>query len=69
MGRKRNYRESYKHEAVTQSKASGNVSQTARALGISNKSLHNWIKDYSEPLNASRARRNWQRGCANWSGS
>jgi transposase-like protein len=35
---------------VTKAKASGNVSQTARELGISNKSLHAWIKQYGEPL-------------------
>jgi transposase-like protein len=28
---------------------SGNVSQTARELGVSNKSLHEWIKQFSEP--------------------
>ena len=50
MGRKSNYSESYKREAVKKAKASGNVSQTARELGISNKSLHTWIKAYGEPL-------------------
>jgi transposase-like protein len=35
---------------VAKAKASGNVSQTARELGISNKSLHGWIKQYGEPL-------------------
>ena len=46
MGGKRKYSESYKREAVAKAKASGNVSQTARELGISNKSLHTWIKQY-----------------------
>ena len=55
MGRKSNYSESYKREAVTKAKASGNVSQTARELGISNKSLHTWIKAYGEPLAVSTA--------------
>jgi len=50
MGRKSHYNESYKREAVTKAQASGNVSQTARELGISNKSLHTWIKEYGEPL-------------------
>jgi transposase-like protein len=50
MGRKSHYSESYKREAVTKAQASGNVSQTARELGISNKSLHAWIKQYGEPL-------------------
>jgi len=50
MGRKSNYSESYKREAVAKAEASSNVSQTARELGISNKSLHAWIKQYGEPL-------------------
>ena len=50
MGRKSNYSEAYKREAVAQAEASGNVSQTARELGISNKSLHAWIKQYGQPL-------------------
>ncbi len=50
MGRKSNYSEVYKREAVAKAQASGDVSQTARELGISNKSLHAWIKDYGEPL-------------------
>ena len=49
MGRKSNYSEAYKREAVAKAEASGNVSQTARELGISNKSLHAWIKQYGEP--------------------
>jgi transposase-like protein len=40
---------------VTKAKASGNVSQTARELGISNKSLHAWIKQYAEPLDIDKA--------------
>lgn len=55
MGRKSNYSESYKREAMAKAKASGNVSQTARELGISNKSLHAWIKQYGEPLDIDRA--------------
>ena len=55
MGRKGNYSEAYKREAVTKAKVSGNVSQTARELGISNKSLHGWIKQYSEPLDIDNA--------------
>jgi len=50
MGRKSNYSESYKREAVAKAEVSGNVSQTARELGISNKTLHAWIKQYGEPL-------------------
>lgn len=50
MGCKSNYSEAYKREAVAKAEASGNVSQTARELGISNKSLHAWIKAYGQPL-------------------
>lgn len=49
------YNEDYKRSAVAKAKASGNVSQTARELGISNKSLHGWIKDYGEPLDVNTA--------------
>jgi len=55
MGRKSKYSEAYKREAVSKAKASGNVSQTARELGISNKSLHAWIKQYGEPLDIDNA--------------
>lgn len=55
MGRKSEYSESYKREAVAKAEASGNVSQTARELGISTKSLHGWIKQYGEPLDVSTA--------------
>ena len=55
MGRKSRYTEAYKREAVAQAQASGNVSQTARELGISNKSLHGWIKQFGEPLNIDEA--------------
>jgi transposase-like protein len=55
MGRKSNYRESNKREAVAKAEASGNVSQTARELGISNKSLHAWIRQYGEPLDVDKA--------------
>jgi hypothetical protein len=40
MGRKSKFGESYKREAVARAEASGNVSQTTRELGISNRSLH-----------------------------
>jgi transposase-like protein len=49
------YNEDYKRAAVAKAKASGNVSQTARELGVSNKSLHAWIKDYGEPLDVNTA--------------
>jgi len=37
MGRKSQYTEDYKREAVAKAKTSGNVSQTARELGIRTK--------------------------------
>ncbi len=40
------YTEEYKRAAVQQAESSGNVSQTARELGISTKSLHGWIRTY-----------------------
>ena len=49
MGRGSRYNEAYKRAAVDQAKTSGNVSQTARELGISGKSLHDWIRKYGEP--------------------
>ena len=55
MGRKSKYSESYKREAVAKAEASDNVSQTARELGISNKSLHDWIKQYGAPLDVDTA--------------
>ena len=55
MGRKSQYTEDYKREAVAKAQTSGNVSQTARELGISNKSLHAWIKQCSAPLNIAEA--------------
>jgi hypothetical protein len=39
---------------VAKAEASGNVSQTVRELGISNKSLHGW-KQYGEPLDIDKA--------------
>lgn len=55
MGRKSKFNEDYKREAVAKAEASGNISQTARELGISNKSLHAWIKQYGTPLDVETA--------------
>ena len=46
MGRASRFTEDYKREAVRQAESSGNVSQTARNLGMSAKSLHDWIKQF-----------------------
>ena len=40
---------------MAKAEASGNVSQTARELGISNKTLHAWIKQYGQPLDVETA--------------
>ena len=48
MGRGSRFDESFKREAVTKAEASGNVTQTARELGISGKTLHTWMKQYSQ---------------------
>jgi transposase-like protein len=53
MGRNSNYSESCKREAVAKAEASGNISQTARELGISNKSLHAWIEVLKKPSGSS----------------
>ncbi len=42
MGRPSTFSEAYKREAVAQAAVSGNISTTARALGVSNKTLHRW---------------------------
>ena len=55
MGHQRSSSESYKREAVAKAEASGSVSRTARELGISNKTLHAWIKQYGEPLDVDNA--------------
>ncbi|MBC6936209.1 MAG: hypothetical protein DWB42_10255 [Chloroflexi bacterium] len=55
------YGQSYKREAVAKAETSGSVSQTARELGISNESLHTWIKQYGQPL-FSRQSTGWAMG-------
>ena len=42
------YTEAYKREAVAKAQASGNMSQTARELGIGYKSLHRWKNRYGD---------------------
>jgi transposase-like protein len=42
MARGSRYTDAYKREAVAKAEASGSVSQTARELGISDKTLHTW---------------------------
>jgi transposase-like protein len=44
MGRGTRFDEAFKREAVVKAEGSGNVSQTARELGISGKTLHSWMK-------------------------
>lgn len=46
MARGSRYSDTYKREAVAKAEASGNVSQTARELGISGKTLHAWKEKF-----------------------
>ena len=48
MGRGTRFDESFKREAVAKAEASGNVTKTARELGISGKTLHAWMKQYGQ---------------------
>ena len=49
------FTEEYKRSAVAKAQASRNVTQTARELGISSKSLYRWMKGYAEPLDVETA--------------
>jgi len=49
MGKGSHFTEAFKREAVRKAEASQNVSRTARALGISNKTLHQWKKQFGQP--------------------
>jgi transposase-like protein len=40
------YTEAYKREAIAKAQASGNMSQTARELGVGYASLQRWTKRY-----------------------
>jgi transposase-like protein len=46
MAKGSRYSDTYKREAVAKAEASGNVSQTARELGISGKTLHTWKEKF-----------------------
>jgi transposase-like protein len=46
MGKGSQFTEEFKREAVRKAEASQNVSRTAHELGISNKTLHDWIKQF-----------------------
>lgn len=49
MGKGSQYTEAFKREAVRKAEANQNVSRTARELGISNKTLYQWIKQFGQP--------------------
>lgn len=51
MSRGKQFTVEFKREAVRKAEISGSVAQTARELGISEKSLYSWIKQYAEPKN------------------
>lgn len=55
MGHNDPYTEAYKREAAAKAQASGNVSQTARELGVSAKTLRSWVKQYGKPLEVETA--------------
>ena len=55
MRKQERFSEEYKRSAVAKAQASGNVTQAARELGISSKSLQRWIKEYAEPLDLETA--------------
>jgi transposase-like protein len=57
MGRGTQFDEGFKREAVVKAEGGGNVSQTARVLGIGGKTLHSWMKQYSQhqPLDVNEA--------------
>ena len=48
MARGSQFTEEFKREAVRKAEASQNVSRTARELGISNKTLHQWMKQFGQ---------------------
>ena len=49
MSRGSQFTEEFKREAVRKAETSQNVSRTARELGISNKTLHDWLKVFGRP--------------------
>jgi len=49
MGHVSRFSEANKREAIAKAQHSGNISQTARELGIRGKSLQTWIKQYGQP--------------------
>ena len=49
MSKGSHFTEEFKREAVRKAEANQNVSRTARELGISNKTLHQWIKQFGQP--------------------
>ena len=49
MSKGSRFTEEFKREAVRKAEASQNVSRAARELGISNKTLHEWIKQFGQP--------------------
>ena len=48
MGGGTRFDDAFTREAVAKSETSGKVSQTARELGISGKTLHTWVKQYGQ---------------------
>lgn len=49
MGKGSQFTDEFKREAVRKAEVNQNVSRTARELGISNKTLHQWIRQFGQP--------------------
>ena len=58
MGKGSRFSDTYKREAVAKAETSGNVSQTAREFGISDKTLHGWKNKWgtSKVINVSETK-------------
>ena len=48
MGRGPQFSKAFKREAVRKAEASQNAARTARALGISSKTLYEWLKTFGQ---------------------
>lgn len=49
MARGSHFTDEFKREAAWKAEVSQNVSRTAHELGISNKTLHHWMKQFWQP--------------------
>jgi transposase-like protein len=49
MSKRSHFTEEFKREAVRKAEANQSVSRTARELGISNNTSHQWMKQFGQP--------------------